>query len=442
MSVMPRLRGRALTASLGGAIALLAAGAAVAAPTAAASSEPATVELSATEGVLGGTIGLSGENWLSADGSQGSVIAIKFDMGAYSRLPAEQVHANLTIWEIVEAGDDGSFSVDLPLPTGLDSGAGGSTPAFPTGAHTIQLLTGSLLPGDTIRSVQTPEFTVTEDSGEPDPEKPQNATVELAATELAPGDTLEFASAGFTPGAGLYTVSVDDGALFTAPAGGNADGTLSVSALSLGEYGIGAGEHTLSVAWAADDDVLASAPFTVTEDGEEPEPGDSAGITITAEIPEPGPGEGALTLSIPDAAAGIDLGEGENAGDRIVFSGALPTVIVTDSRSDDEAAGGGWSTSGQVSDFVNGETVLDGSHLGWVPEVLTPKDGLTAGAPVASGLDGGGDGLSAPSTLATAAGAGRAGSAELGAGLDLLFPVDAAPGTYESTITVSLFPTD
>ncbi|OLT10593.1 hypothetical protein BJF78_28545 [Pseudonocardia sp. CNS-139] len=86
----------------------------------------------------------------------GSVVAVKIDDGAYSHLPGQGPNANLTVWQVVQAGADGRIDVTVTLPTATNA-----TPAFGPGAHTLRLLTGSLAPGDTIRTVQTPEFTVT-----------------------------------------------------------------------------------------------------------------------------------------------------------------------------------------------------------------------------------------------------------------------------------------
>jgi hypothetical protein len=97
--------------------------------------------------------------------------------------------------------------------------------------------------------------------------------------------------------------------------------------------------------------------------------------------------------------------------------------------------------SAQASAFAAGERTVSAGHLGWTPEVVTPKAGVTAGQPVAGVLDGGA-GLAAPAALATADAAGRSGDTQLGAQLAWEVPVDTAAGAYSSTLTVSLFPTD
>ena len=84
---------------------------------------------------------------------------------------------------------------------------------------------------------------------------------------------------------------------------------------------------------------------------------------------------------------------------------------------------------------------LGSEHLGWTPEVLTPRTGLVAGATVPTVLDGG-PGLADPASLASADAEGRFGSADLTADLLLEVPVDPPPGTYRGTVTVSLFSVD
>ncbi|MDG4762594.1 hypothetical protein O7632_00460 [Solwaraspora sp. WMMD406] len=117
-------------------------------------SAAATFEV-AGSAVIGGTLRLQGTGWCHpTDG--GSVIAVKINDGAYSHLTGQGPNANLTVWQVVEAGADGSFDVGIRLPT-----ASNSTPEFTPGTYTLRLLTGSLKAGDNIRAVQTDSFTVT-----------------------------------------------------------------------------------------------------------------------------------------------------------------------------------------------------------------------------------------------------------------------------------------
>lgn len=160
-------------------------------------------------------------------------------------------------------------------------------------------------------------------------------------------------------------------------------------------------------------------------------------IELDAVVPEST--NGALAMTVADS--GVTLGDAQNAGDRLRLTAELPQVTVTDSRTEAQAGGGGWAVSGQASAFSSTYGPLGAEHLGWVPRVDTPRAGLSAGAPVATVLDGGA-GLSTVRELAVANDAGRYGSAKLGASLVFEVPVDTRPGSYRSQLTVSLFPVD
>src|SRR5690606_4367183 len=110
---------------------------------------------------LGGVLHITGTGWCHpAENGGGSVIGVKLDEGAYSRLTAD-VHANKTIWAIVAADDeDGTFSADIQLPDGTGGGPNGSAPQLTEGSHSLRLLTGSLKPGDAGRTLLSESFTV------------------------------------------------------------------------------------------------------------------------------------------------------------------------------------------------------------------------------------------------------------------------------------------
>ncbi|WP_234983359.1 alpha/beta hydrolase-fold protein [Demequina sp. NBRC 110053] len=166
---------------------------------------------------------------------------------------------------------------------------------------------------------------------------------------------------------------------------------------------------------------------------------DAEGIELRATVEEAAPG--ALAMTIADYGDAVELVDAGNAGDRLRFEGDLPTVVVTDSRNDRQARGGGWAVSGQVSAFTADEEVLGGEHLGWTPRVKTPRPGLERGDRVRTVLSNG-PGLATPARLAEASAEGRFGSASLGADLVLEAPVGTAAGEYSGTMTVSLFPVD
>ncbi|MGC4153789.1 MAG: immunoglobulin domain-containing protein [Propionicimonas sp.] len=130
---------------------------------------------------VGGTIRLVGRDWCNLVGG-GSLIAIKIDDGAYSRLtaqtapmfdanldrevgecPAEICVSNKTIWYVIEADDGGSFDVNIPLPERSNS-----SPRFGEGSYTLRIMTRTLSADpyyqgkrpDPSRTMKSPEFTV------------------------------------------------------------------------------------------------------------------------------------------------------------------------------------------------------------------------------------------------------------------------------------------
>lgn len=121
----------------------------------------------------GETLRVEGTGWCHpSDG--GSLVALKIDEGAYSRVDAS-LHPNQTIWALVEADPrDGTFAVDLELPDGT---LATSTPQFVAGTHSLRALTGSLKPGDVPRTVESGDFVVGE-------HRPQGIPEPVAPTEL------------------------------------------------------------------------------------------------------------------------------------------------------------------------------------------------------------------------------------------------------------------
>lgn len=163
------------------------------------------------------------------------------------------------------------------------------------------------------------------------------------------------------------------------------------------------------------------------------------GIEIQAKVPEIGEAEGNLTLTVADGVVALD--GGKNIGDRLRFLGQLPTVSVTDSRSNAVAGTGGWTVSGQATDLSSQGRTIRAQHLGWTPSTAAAKPGVTLGSPVRTVM-GEGTGLAAPATLATASTEGRLGTTDLGAEIGLEVPVDTRAGEYTGALSVSLFPVD
>lgn len=103
---------------------------------------------------LGGTLTISGQGFCHPAGG-GSTIAVQIDDGRLKRVEAP-VHRDPTIWQIIEAADDGSFHATIAMPQ-----ADQTDPAFADGSHRLRLLTGAKLEtGDAVRSVRTGEFVV------------------------------------------------------------------------------------------------------------------------------------------------------------------------------------------------------------------------------------------------------------------------------------------
>ncbi|MBU4337232.1 MAG: DUF1593 domain-containing protein [Actinobacteria bacterium] len=171
------------------------------------------------------------------------------------------------------------------------------------------------------------------------------------------------------------------------------------------------------------------------------EPADGEGIPIVAEVPERGGTDGALTLTVRDYGAGIQLTGPTNVGDRLRFDGALPAISVTDTRSASQAGESGWTVSGRATAFTSGADQFSSEYLGWHPWAQDLRDGVTLGPPVDGSLRGG-PGLAAPATLISVASQARLGTATAQADLRLEIPVDTPEGAYSARLTVSLFPTD
>jgi len=132
------------------------------------------------------------------------------------------------------------------------------------------------------------------------------------------------------------------------------------------------------------------------------------------------------------------------------FTGALPTVTVTDTRvfPDRIDPAAFWYVLGTSSDFVGdaGQPDISAGHLGWAPELTggTDPGEVAAGDPVDTVLDTGPDavGVVDQELLAMAASSADinpTGSWSVNAGLTLKTPITVAPGNYTSTLTLSLF---
>lgn len=114
-----------------------------------------TVGVTTSSAVIGGRVTVTGTGWTTADGLQGSRVAVKLDDGAYSHKPGQGVTANLTVWAVIDAATDGSFTATLRLPTPYSA-----APGYLPGPHFLRFLSGSLKEGDQPRSLRTADFAV------------------------------------------------------------------------------------------------------------------------------------------------------------------------------------------------------------------------------------------------------------------------------------------
>lgn len=174
-----------------------------------------------------------------------------------------------------------------------------------------------------------------------------------------------------------------------------------------------------------------------------PDPVDEGGVPLLVEVTD----QGALAMTVDTSP--VALTETGSDSDVRQFTGVLPTVTVTDTRTVGEE-GVAWAVVGDTSDFetVDSTSVISGTYLGWAPRLVsTPPDddgSVVEGVPVASeaddgtGVVGGYDLL--VSTFDSSDAREFGASWEASADLALRVPVvEARPGSYSATLTLSLF---
>jgi len=184
---------------------------------------------------------------------------------------------------------------------------------------------------------------------------------------------------------------------------------------------------------------MATAAFAEDTYGE-----NSVAVDVEiVEITEPG----VLALSVGGTATSLT----ETGTDELVreFTGTLPTVTVTDTRSADEIPeGAAWYVMGSATDFTGseGQDPIGAEHLGWAPELIDGgESGLVGeGDRVDTALDAGPNnvGLIDQELLASAWDSGQVapeGQWTVTADLFLRTPATVAPGSYTSSLTLSLF---
>ena len=177
--------------------------------------------------------------------------------------------------------------------------------------------------------------------------------------------------------------------------------------------------------------------FTFEGGGPRPSPGPTSSPTAAPTVPPTpaptAPAEpGALRWSFAQGAT--SLGTATAADGTLTATGTLPAVTVTDTRTNSP----GFTLTGRARPFTtsDGAHVLGAQHLGWQPALLEPVAGVRAGRTVApSTVAGGGLATSRPLVVAGAGWARR--EVRVTAGLTLRVPEGAAPGRYETVLTIT-----
>ncbi|MDQ0894819.1 hypothetical protein [Agromyces ramosus] len=174
-----------------------------------------------------------------------------------------------------------------------------------------------------------------------------------------------------------------------------------------------------------------------------PDPEGSSGVDVRVDIAEVQ--NGALSLTVENTETALT--ETGSTAEYRQFTGALPNVTVTDTRTE-VPSGVFWYVTGQASDFVGaaGQPSITPDHLGWSPALVTTGNGeVAAGDEVKTSLDAAPNnvGLTGEELLAlsldSASSTAASGQWTAGATLVLKTPVDVAPGGYASLLTLSLF---
>lgn len=183
---------------------------------------------------------------------------------------------------------------------------------------------------------------------------------------------------------------------------------------------------------------VGTAAFAAYPDAE-----GSSGVDVKVDIAEVQ--NGALSLTVENTETALT--ETGSTAEYRQFTGALPNVTVTDTRTE-VPSGVFWYVTGQASDFVGatGQPSITPDHLGWSPALVTTGNGeVAAGDEVKTSLDEAPNnvGLTGEELLAlsldSASSTAASGQWTASANLVLKTPVDVAPGGYTSLLTLSLF---
>lgn len=170
---------------------------------------------------------------------------------------------------------------------------------------------------------------------------------------------------------------------------------------------------------------------------------DSGAVDVEVDITESDE-PGSLALTVESGSASLV----EDGSTDLVrqFTAVLPTVTVTDTRSPEEIPDGAyWYVVGSASAFTgdDGQDPLPAESLGWAPQLIDggASGNVAEGDEVAPELDGG-PGLVGQELLAMAFDSSEVRDEQswtATADLTMRVGTDVAPGSYSSTITLSLF---
>ncbi|WP_432872052.1 hypothetical protein [Microbispora rosea] len=174
----------------------------------------------------------------------------------------------------------------------------------------------------------------------------------------------------------------------------------------------------------------------------------TGGVDVSVNI-QPTTTPGQLSMTVADNN-GVSLEENGSDAAARQFTGTLPTVTVTDTRTPEEIPQGEyWAVVGQASQFAAADDpskTIGPEYLGWKPHLISDSStgAVAAGEPVSSAIS---DGTGAPTVglkgqellVSSANSADEIGTSQVNADLALRTPTDVAAGEYHSTITLSLF---
>lgn len=154
---------------------------------------------------------------------------------------------------------------------------------------------------------------------------------------------------------------------------------------------------------------------------------DPSSVAIEATIAPTSSTPGHLALSVPTGGSVSFVGDGSTQ------QATLPQIAVTDTRTEVQAMGRGWTLAGSAQPLTAGNQKIEADKLAWSPRIVSSDNGANAGGAAT---------LQAPAALAAADRSSRVGTTIAEADLAFSVPTEAVAGRYSSAITLTLFPQD